>query len=130
MLDYYVVFDMTLRNDTDDSKFRSVGFGRINPYDIIKQEHYNTSSSLYKENPLDVSYSLFPTPKPKDNKSYKTIVILVAVIFATLFMLGVAAYVYSICKHKKKMAAKNQLGEATAADNSQSFNRTQGNNHL
>ena len=105
MLDYYVVFDMTLRNDSSNSQFRSVGFGRINPDDIIKQEHYNTSSSLYRENPLDVSYSLFPTPKPQDNKSFKTIILLVSAVFATMFIVGVAAYIFALRKHKRKTAA-------------------------
>ena len=50
MQDYYIVFDLEVKIDDQFSPplpYRSVGIGKKNPYDIIKQIHYNTSYAGY-----------------------------------------------------------------------------------
>ena len=129
MLDYYIVFDMTLRNETDQygtQQFRSIGFGRINEEDVIKQEHYNRSSSLYREDPLDVSYSLSPAPEPDDGQTHKPLVMLVSAILLALLLLGLGLTAYFKRRAKKKEGGPT---EGDSASQQQSFVRPH-NNHL
>ena len=54
------MYDLQEKNDTDTNTwYRSVGIGLRNPDDLIRDHHYNTSYVGFKQDQMDVSYSIF-----------------------------------------------------------------------
>ena len=73
MKNYYFVYDLTSRQDNSTSpatSYRTLGIGLKNSDDVIRQQAYNISDPLFRENKNDVSYSIFKDPPKPAKKGY------------------------------------------------------------
>ena len=105
MQDYYFVYDLELKYDNQFSpprQYRSLGIGRKNYRDIIKQTHYNTTFPGYRADPFDVSYFIGPEPPKKDETWFqKHIVLIISISVLLILLIAVVACTLKRRSNKK-----------------------------